>query len=592
MLLLACEGPGAPSDGARASPDAPLPAPSAVDTVTFHGDRARLGWNAREEALDPQAVRSARFGLLWNSPPLDAVTVRGRRYEPLIYATPLHLDAVPVTDGPFAGRLFEAVFVATSNGYVYAVNARERAPRGAPAAPGTILWRRALGAPDVVPTLDGGVPLGVLSTPFLDASAQDPRLYAVSMDAAAGWQAWALDPRSGAVLPGWPVGLNARSIAPVDRNGPALFPDARIVSQRGALNLSPDGATLYVPFGAYADGGIGFLVAVDTRSPRVAWAFAGAPSMQLQANAGIWGPGGVAVGARGELFATTGNSPEGPGDHVWGESLLRWSPHLELQGTYTPFNHCQLDRADIDLGGSSPVLLDLDPSRTSTPRLVAFGGKQGTIYLVDRERLPGGLLRRPPCSRDAASDGSLLGPSVQPQYGSRGPLNVFGPYTDDVGNLNFAKMRSTPAALRDALGDWYLYVTGSTKTAERSAENVPPSLVRLRVRTLPGAPAWLEVDRRASAVALLNPGSPVLTSNGPNNAVAWVLDENAQRTDSLLAPGIQHPVLYAFDANTLELLWRSAKNELDLAGKYGTVTVANGVVYVGTGRLQAFGLRF
>jgi outer membrane protein assembly factor BamB len=160
-----------------------------------------------------------------------------------------------------------------------------------------------------------------------------------------------------------------------------------------------------------------------------------------------------------------------------------------------------------------------------------------------------------------------------------------------VGNLNFAKMRSTPAALRDASGSWRLFVTGSTKTAVRSEANLPPSLVRLRVATRTGAPAWLEVDGQASAVAMLNPGSPVLTSNGADHAVVWVLDQNAQRTDSLLSPTVQRPVLYAFDARTLELLWRSARDELDLAGKYGTVTVARGVVYVGTGRLQAFGLR-
>lgn len=77
---------------------------------------------------------------------------------------------------------------------------------------------------------------------------------------------------------------------------------------------------------------------------------------------------------------------------------------------------------DIDLGsGGISVLADLEPSRTATPRLMVVGGKQGNAYLLDRERLPGRLDRRPECGLDAATDGSLLPPSPQPQFGGRGP---------------------------------------------------------------------------------------------------------------------------------------------------------------------------
>ena len=53
--------------------------------------------------------------------------------------------------------------------------------------------------------------------------------------------------------------------------------------QRGALNLSPDGGLLYVPFGAYNDLGAGWMVAVDTQTPALASAFAGAPSITAPA---------------------------------------------------------------------------------------------------------------------------------------------------------------------------------------------------------------------------------------------------------------------------------------------------------------------
>jgi hypothetical protein len=110
------------------------------------------------------------------------------------------------------------------------------------------------------------------------------------------------------------------------------------------------------------------------------------------------------------------------------------------------------------------VLFDLDPARTSTPRLLALGGnKQGNAYLLDRERMPGDLRRRQPCGVDPARDGSLLAPQAQPQFGTRGPLNVFGPYSDRFGMGNQAKSRSTGAYFRDRAGRSLLFVTGSQK---------------------------------------------------------------------------------------------------------------------------------
>src|SRR5262249_26992787 len=156
-------------------------------------------------------------------------------------------------------------------------------------------------------------------------------------------------------------------------------------------NLSPDGSTLYVPFGAYGDGAPGWMVAVNTGAPSLASAFGGAPSMVAFANAGMWGAGGAAVDAAGNVMDTTGNSPNGanssPG--VWGNSFLEWGPGtpLKLTGTYTPWNYSQMDDNDTDLGGGSPVVIDLDPAATSTPHLAAFGGKQGNAYLVDRANL-------------------------------------------------------------------------------------------------------------------------------------------------------------------------------------------------------------
>ena len=59
------------------------------------------------------------------------------------------------------------------------------------------------------------------------------------------------------------------------------------------------------------------------------------------------------------------------------------------------------------------------------------------------------LDRRPPCSTDSATDASLLAPEPQPHFGKRGPLNVFGPYSDTYGAMDLARGRSVPAIFRD-----------------------------------------------------------------------------------------------------------------------------------------------
>jgi outer membrane protein assembly factor BamB len=58
----------------------------------------------------------------------------------------------------------------------------------------------------------------------------------------------------------------------------------------------------------------------------------------------------------------------------------------------------------------------------------------------------------------------------------------------------------------------------------------------------------------------------------------------------LIGPTVARPVLYAVDAMTMQLLWSSTAAELDVGGKYVHPTIARGTVFVGTDRIQAFGL--
>ncbi|RDZ27271.1 hypothetical protein DX914_13575 [Lysobacter silvisoli] len=573
------------------APAAMPPAPTAtvaratVARATFHVDSERSGWRSDERVLAPDNVDERGFGLVWESPPLDAVDGQ----PPRLYASPLYIDRLTLGDGPQRGQTFAVVIAASSNGYVYAINAA----RQGDLAPGRILWRRRLSEPcRLQPAPLDGVPTGVLSTPIADVARG--RLYVTHCDAQQRWQAYALDLSSGAVQPGWPVRLDEDTFNTLNANqGPSRVPPTRRYDfrvQRGALNLSPDGRQLYVVFGETETG---WLVSVDTDRARVRSAFA-AVAMPHRGSGGIWGAGGPAVDREGQVYVVTGSGFEGYRDapHDWTQSVLKLAPPAAggfvLRGTYTPFNHCSSAKMDIDLGSGGIALLRA-PAQAGAPRLLALGGKQGNAYLLDRDRLPGRLDRRPPCSQDAASDGSLLPPTAQPQFGTRGPLNVFGPYSEQDAALDLARSRSVPATFRDAQGHDYLYLSGSTKRAPGSADSVAPSLVRLQVERPAGGAPYLRIDRRADRV-MKNPGSPVVTSRGADRAIVWVLDENAPRSAQLSGTGAPQPVLYAFDAATLKELWRSAPGELHTSGKYNEPAFGGGQVYVGTDRIQAFGL--
>jgi len=113
----------------------------------------------------------------------------------------------------------------------------------------------------------------------------------------------------------------------------------------------------------------------------------------------------------------------------------------------------------------------------------------------------------------------------------------------------------------------------------------------VKVVVMPGKAAYLEVDQLEQTVELENPGSPVVTSHGSMSPIVWVLDEHAHRSTSLAGPNAPRPVLYAFDALTLHLLWNSEPGELNAGGKYSEPAIARGTVFVATDRVQAFGLR-
>src|SRR5207244_9915071 len=135
----------------------------------------------------------------------------------------------------------------------------------------------------------------------------------------------------------------------------------------------------------------------------------------------------------------------------------------------------------------------------------------------------------------APADGSLFGADLRSYYGNtRGPLNVFGPYSENFNNVDLAKSRTTPAYFRAADGTSYLFFSGSTKTCVSCTEPQAPGLARVRVVTSSGQPAYLAIDAYQNTLPLRNPGSPIVTSNGSSNPIVWVRSE--EHTSELQSP--------------------------------------------------------
>jgi hypothetical protein len=556
-----------------------------TDWIMFGGERQKTGWRSNETTLTVANVGGGGFGQVWQSPLFDADPDGTAAH---LFADPLYVNEVAISAGQFVGT-FKVVLCGTTAGWVYAVNAAQNGS----VAPGTILWRTQLTTAANISGIGGDI--GVLSTPVVDTSASPPRMYVTSWDATNGWEAFAVNITDGAVLSGWPLVLSNSTVPAVNQNGgKAIGFQNGAQSQRGGLNLSPDGTVLYVDWGTYGDSGPGWIAAINTVTPALISSFSGSSTNVSGAEGGMWGSGGPPVDpASSNVYTTLGNGSTSnettPG--FWSSSALQFKPGstLTLSGTYTPFDYCNLDANDVDVGAGSPIVIPT-LSATSTPDTIAFGGKQGNIYLVNRNSMPGSLASRPGCSTNAAGDKSLLPPGNQPQFGTPGPLNVFGPYTETQAGGDFARARTTPAYFQ-ANGTNYIVATGCTKQSVTSTTCVAPSVVLLKIVTPTGAPAYLQVAASLTSTGMVDADSAIITSNGSSNPIVWILNTNLPRSSNPWTETV-HPVLYALNAMdpNLAILYQTPANLLDLGGKFDSPSSGDGMIFVGTDRIQAFGL--
>jgi len=472
--------------------------------VTSHNDVQRTGQNNNEVILTPSDVNQNTFGKLASYP------VDGE-----IYGQPLYVANLTVS-----GVTHNLVFVATQHDSVYAFDADGRA-----SGP---VWQVSLLGPGMTPVssndVEGVSPeIGVLGTPVIDPATQT--LYLVSMVSNAGAvQFWlhALDLTSGQEKLGGPAliqasvaGTGAESAnGQVSLNGECY--------QRAGLVLSA--GRIYIGWGHCAHG---WLLAYDATTLSQVAVFNTSPNGK---GATIWSSGGApAVDSSGDLYLITGVDADSTVSTGFSNAFLKFAPDLTLLDYFIPANTGYLTENDADLGSGADMVLPDNPS--ATPHEVIGAGKDGRIFLLNRDHLGG-----------------------------------FDPTSDHViqivqsGAQQFDNFFDTPAFWNSNI---YYHAESDVLRQFTWSNGLLSSLPVATGQALFG----------------VHGATPSISSNGNSGAIVWELQTDQWPTGPA--------VLHAADAtNVASELYNSTQNAgRDQAGravKFTVPTVVNGKVYVGT----------
>jgi predicted RecA/RadA family phage recombinase len=513
-----------------------------VAVLTYHNDNARTGQNLGETGLTPENVKTPTFGRRFT------YSVDG-----YVYAQPLYMSSVTTASrGPR-----NVVFAATEHDSVYAFDADDSSVG--------VLWQvsfidPARGVTTVPPQdveSDDIVPeIGITGTPVIDGSTGT--LYVVAKtkevsDAGPHYvqRLHALDVATGAEKLGGPIVIGDTIFADgtytyvsgplVDGLGDGSvdnkvsFNALRQLNRAGLLLLN---GVVYIAWASHGDTSPyhGWLIGYDAQTLQQVAVFNDTPN---GSGGGIWmSGGGLAADGLGNIYLSTGNGtfdvtdPQAP---AFGDSVLKLltGDGVRVGDFFTPWNQDALAGADADLGSGGLLLLPDQPG--AYPHLMVTAGKEGKIYLINRD--------------------------------DEGGYRRCGPDCDDVVQVIPAKTIpasfDTPAYFNDRV---YYQGPGDFLKAFQLSDGL-----------LSSAPAT------QSTTPCGHPGStPSISANGSNNAIVWTLQ-------------IDGAILHAYDALDLSHeLYASDQNpgdQLDSVVKFTVPTVANGKVYVGTQTsLAVFGL--
>jgi len=508
-----------------------------VNVLTYHNNNSRTGDNLNETNLTPANVNSTTFGKLFT------YTVDG-----YVFAQPLYVSGLNI---PGKG-IHNVLFIATEHNGVYALDADNSG------APGGILWYTNLGPSAATPNADFGtrynggqyldiVPeVGITGTPVIDLASGTMYLDSFTHQGASYFhRIHALNITNGTEQSFGPILVSASvpGTGVGSAGGVVSFVHKQQI-QRSGLVLA--GGKLFVAYSGYADTDPyhGWVLGYDASNLQrlTNFTFCTTPNgtvAQYGSNAGeggIWmGGGAIAVDANTNLFFQTGNgvftATNGAGGTEYGDSFMKLSTSNSLAVTdyFTPYNQATLAAGDTDLGSGALILLPDQPG--PNPHLLVGAGKEGKIYLINRDQMTTDNTHY-----NATGSSDAVVQNVAGQLGS----GVF----------------DTPAYFN---GRIYYASNGrqmKSFTLNNGLLSTTPSSTSARTFAFPGA-------------------TPVVSANGANNGIVWGL--------AFASPA----VLVAYNANSLTAeLYNTtqaagSRDTLASGVKFASPIVANGKVYVG-----------
>jgi hypothetical protein len=484
------------------------PPRAAVSVLQRHKNATRDG-HFVDARLTRAAVRAAHA---------DAAFVAASLQGP-IFAQPLYAE------NGATGR--KTIFVATEQDVVYALDATS----------GAIIWQKAIGTPVPQPRFECANidPVGITGTPVIDMDSRTLLVNAMHSDDGGTTKRhmlFALSIDDGTVRRGYPVDLVAKLAA----KGVAFNPAYE--QQRGGLTLMQN--RVYIPFGAYAgDCGDyhGFVVGVPIENPNQVYEWHVPGRM-----GGIWGPGGPATDGTA-LYVATGNTDTRVVDWSGGDAVIKLGPGPTFSGDthdwFTPSNWRDLDQADLELGASQPILVDMPGA--AHPHLVVQFAKNGNVYLLDRSNL-GGLGRG-----NGTTGEGLVSARIATNY----IINAAAAYTTASGQYVAVKAAGVGCP------------TGSDLMAIKIGAGDPPAI----------STAWCATAN--------SEGSPVVTTtDGSSEPIVWTAGADGNGK------------LSAFDGETGELLFASGDETISPIARLQSPIVADGrAIWVSNERLFAYTVR-
>jgi hypothetical protein len=494
-----------------------------TDVLTYHNDNARTGQNLTEQILTPSNVKTS-FGQLFQ----DSV-------DGLVDAQPLIKTQVTI---PGMGT-HNVLYVVTENDTVYAFDADSAGPP---------LWKVSVVGANESASDDRGCSqvtpqIGITSTPVIDpAAGPNGIIYVVAMSkTTTGTTAYfhrihALDMTTGAEELGGPVTVSATFTS-----GPAFKP-AQYKERAGLLLLNGELITTWAshcddsPYNgwimAYNQNTLSQTSVLDVTpngSEGAIWQAGGGPAADSSGNIYFLDANGT--------FDTSLTTSGFPSKGDFGNAFLKLSNSsgLQVEDFFEPFNTVSESDSDLDLGsGGAMVLPDMTDSTGTTRHLAVGAGKDGNIYLVDRDNMG--------------------------KWNSANNSNAYQPLSGAIDN----GVWSMPAYFNDTL---YYGGVGDPLQAFTFSQ--------ARLSATPSS---------STSESFGYPGTtPSISANGTSNAIVWAIENGSGG------------VLHAYDATNLATeLYNSSKVAGDSFNdnKFVTPTIANGKVYVGTpSSVAVFGLK-